>query len=155
MREEIRPTKVYVEEYKIIDKLFYVSDNGLKTSDKKKDIELYEAEVKKQLDKKEIFDSIKKIPEVENNNFYRNDTYYFKLKDKDELKWLLKNYYYTDKLNSAQKDFKGGWASIQYDDGGDYSPDVTVIFGAYLYKHIKREYDIYKEILDDIKKDSK
>ena len=74
MREEIRPTKVYVEEYKIIDKLFYVSDNGLKTSDKKKDIELYEAEVKKQLDKKEIFDSIKKIPEVENNNFYRNDT---------------------------------------------------------------------------------
>ena len=45
--------------------------------------------------------------------------------------------------------------SIQYDDGGDYSPDVTVIFGAYLYKHIKREYDIYKEILDDIKKDSK
>ena len=40
MREEIRPTKVYVEEYKIIDKLFYVSDNGLKTSDKKKDIEL-------------------------------------------------------------------------------------------------------------------
>lgn len=129
-------------------KTLYVSDDGLKTSLVKKDIEQYEKEVERLKIRKQRFDAIKKIlPGGEKDNqFYLNDDNYFKFNSYEEFKWVVDEYYQVS-IPFDAKIFASGWMSIRHYDGGDYADSISVQYGDELVDTLTKQYKICKTIL--------